>query len=188
MNTPAHAVLNLALLSRGGRPAAPVLAGAVTPDAPMLLFYVWERLVAGRPEMVIWSERYFLPGWQDFFDVFNSLPLALAGLGLALWRRSQTSALFFASVVLHGAADLPLHRDDAHRHFWPFSDWRFESPVSYWDPAYYGMVASAGEALVVLLGTLALWRRFPGRAARVTFVAVNLLYVAGNVARLAWVQ
>ena len=65
MNTPAHAVLNLVLLSRGARPAAPapVLFGALLPDLPMFLFYLWERLLVGLPEREIWSRAYYEPGW-----------------------------------------------------------------------------------------------------------------------------
>jgi len=37
-------------------------------------------------------------------------------------------------MALHALFDFPLHHDDGHRHFWPFSEFRFDSPVSYWDP------------------------------------------------------
>ena len=41
MNTPAHLMLNLAVIPRGRRQACgwAVLAGALLPDAPMVLFY-----------------------------------------------------------------------------------------------------------------------------------------------------
>jgi hypothetical protein len=179
VNTPAHAVVSLVLLGTGRDRvhAAPVLAGALTPDLPMFLFYLWERLVRGSAELQIWSEAYFRPAWQDFFDVFNSIPFALLGLGIALARRSRGTALFFSSVVLHCAFDLPLHREDAHRHFFPFSDWRFVSPVSYWDPAHHGALAALAEAVVVLAGSALLWSRHRGLAPRVALVAVNLLYL-----------
>ena len=64
-----------ALLSGGSRRAyaKPVLAGAVIPDLPMFAFYLWERLVSGASEQAIWGRLYFRPGWQDFFDGFNSI-------------------------------------------------------------------------------------------------------------------
>ena len=55
--------------------------------------------------------------------------------------------------------DLPLHNDDAHRHFFPFSDWRFSSPVSYWDPQHYGYWASLVEFSCVLLASIFLYLR-----------------------------
>ena len=39
--------------------------------------------------------------------------------------------------------------DDAHRHFYPLSDYRFISLVSYWDPRHYGTVAMPAELLTV---------------------------------------
>ena len=41
-------------------------------------------------------------------------------------------------MMLHAFGDLPVHHDDGHCHFFPFSEWRFASPVSYWDPHHYG--------------------------------------------------
>jgi hypothetical protein len=62
-------------------------------------------------------------------------------------------------MVLHVAADLPLHREDAHGHFYPFSDWHFESPISYWDPAHHGLVVGGLEVVGVIIGSLVLVRR-----------------------------
>ncbi|WP_419857635.1 hypothetical protein [Candidatus Palauibacter irciniicola] len=72
-------------------------------------------------------------------------------------------ALFVASMILHALGDLPLHREDAHRHFFPFSDWRFTSPVSYWDPDHYGGYAAIGEVLLVLAVSVFLFRAYRGR-------------------------
>ena len=61
-----------------------------------------------------------------------------------------------AAALLHLTFDLPFHHDDAHPHFWPFSDWRFTSPLSYWDPAHDGGVIALAEVglAVVLIGFL----------------------------------
>ena len=114
---------------------APVLAGAVAPDLPMFLFYAVEKLLLTTPERLIWSTRYFDAGWQDFFDVFNSLPLIGLALIVAVALRRRGLQLFFASMALHALCDLLLHHEDAHRHLFPFLDWRFASPISYWTPA-----------------------------------------------------
>jgi hypothetical protein len=66
---------------------------------------------------------------------------------------------FRQHLLLHVFGDLPLHHDDAHRHFFPFLDWRFRSPVSYWDPAHRGAWASLVEFTVVLAAALRMYRR-----------------------------
>jgi len=153
MNTPAHAIVNLLLFRKRAREthAVAIIAGALLPDAPMLVFYLWSRLM-GMSEHHIWREGYFDPGWQAVFDAFHSFPL----LGLAwllAWRaRMQVIMVFFASMLMHSLFDFPLHHNDAHRHFWPLSDFRFASPVSYWDPAYYGQWMAPLELIVVLAG------------------------------------
>ena len=55
MNTPAHSVVNLLVLARGGSPRAQlvVTAGALLPDAPMFVFYFVERVIRNTPESVI---------------------------------------------------------------------------------------------------------------------------------------
>ena len=85
MNTPAHAVLNLLVLGRRERPEllSPIALGALTPDLPMVWFYFREKVLCGTPEVVIWSESYFAPGWQRLFDLFNSLPLIALGAAVA---------------------------------------------------------------------------------------------------------
>ena len=185
MTTPGHAALNLLVLGRSERNALPVVLGAVAPDAPMLVFYIWERLVRGISEGRIWSERYFDPGWQVVFDIPSSIPLLALALGLVVLFGRRTAspglgpesgvasglrgglrtapALFVASMILHALGDLPLHREDAHRHFFPFSDWRFTSPVSYWDPEHYGGYAALAEVVLVLAVSVFLFRRYRGR-------------------------
>lgn len=180
MNTPAHVVLNaLALGHARWRPHwGAITAGALLPDLPMFGFYLYQRVWLGTAERAIWSARYFDPDWQTFFDVFNSLPLIALG-ALVAWRaRANTALVFFASMALHCLTDLPLHREDAHRHFFPLSSWRFESPVSYWDPAHHGLVFASLEALLVLVGGLALARFAPPRAWRVIGLVTAGLYVA----------
>jgi len=153
VNTPAHAIVNLLLFRKSAREthAIAIVAGALLPDAPMFLFYVWSRL-QGLSERAIWRDGYFDSGWQAVFDAFHSFPL----LGLAwllAWRaRMQAASIFFASMVMHSLFDFPLHHDDAHRHFWPLFDFRFASPLSYWDPAHYGQFIAPLELLLVVAG------------------------------------
>ncbi len=73
---------------------------------------------------------------------------------------------FFGAGLLHLAFDLPLHHEDARRHFWPISDAVFRSPVSYWDPRHYGHIAAPVEVMLCLALSVVLWRRFQGWFAR----------------------
>ncbi len=161
MNTPAHIILSAVVLGRGRTRAnwLAITAGAVLPDLPMFGFYLYQRFGLEQSERIIWSVVYFDPDWQQFFDLFNSLPLIAVGVSLALWRRSRAALAFFLSMALHVAGDLPLHREDAHGHFYPFSSWHFESPISYWDPAHYGLIVGSVEVVGVLVGSLFLIRR-----------------------------
>lgn len=204
MNTPAHVLLNLAVLStsrlardtaaeghanpeNSARAGIWITAGAVLPDAPMFLFFLWQRAVLGEPHSVIWSEAYFRDSWQLFFDLFNSIPLALLGLALSLWASRRRSmfrgwALLCASVLLHCVVDLLLHHDDAHAHFLPFSAWHFESPVSYWDPRHNGRIGGGAELIVVFLCSARLWRASHAFWPRALLASVCVLSVAGYAA------
>ncbi len=177
MNTPAHAVLNLLLLARDGshRQSAAVVTGAILPDLAIVVFYAW-HLLLGTPESEIWSREYFRPAWQAWIDAFNSIPLILLALPLCLHFRRYWLAALLASMLLHAAGDLPLHHDDAHRHFYPFSDWRFASPVSYWDPDYHGYWASLVEFVCVLAASIFLFLR--NAALRPWLAAIMAIYLA----------
>ncbi len=186
MNTPAHAALSLLLIGRAERDALPVAVGALAPDAPMIVFYAWERLVRGVPESVIWSERYFDPAWQTVFDIPHSIPILFFGIAAIFLVRRRAGAtkqgsrwrvavLFLASMLIHAFADLPLHREDAHRHFFPLSDWKFMSPVSYWDPSHFGGYAVIGEIIFVFAVTVYLYRRYEGRGRKIVG-ALGLIY------------
>ena len=86
--------------------------------------------------------------------------------------------IFFVSMATHCLADLPLHNDDAHRHFFPLSDWRFESPVSYWDPRHSGAYVAAAEIAMVLAGSIFLAVRYPQTWMRGLVGLVCASYVA----------
>ena len=183
MNTPSHLVLNLAVLGRdrGVRLGWCIAIGAVLPDVPLFGFYLYERLWIGAPEQTIWGELYFRPAWQAVFDIVHSIPLVLLGLIVALWLRRPGMALLCASMLLHAVCDLPLHTVDAHRHFYPLSDYRFVSPVSYWDPLAHGAAAALGELIVVMAASVLLARRTTSRAARGALLGLNALTACGYV-------
>ena len=83
---------------------------------------------------------------------------------------------FFLSMGIHCVCDLLVHREDAHRHFFPLSDFRFVSPVSYWDPRHHGDVFAVLEIGFVVVGCAVLARRFGSRVARALLGAVVATY------------
>ena len=81
----------------------------------------------------------------------------------------------FTSMLLHALGDLPLHHDDAHRHFFPFLDWRFSSPISYWNPDFHGHWVSLIEAIAVIAASVLLYLRNPCFRPWVVSIAVAYL-------------
>ncbi len=168
MNTPAHVVVNLLILGQKKRPKMtfPIVVGAILPDLPMVLFYLYQKVFRKMAEHSIWTQAYYEAGWQALFDLFNSLPLIVLGLVLAYRLGATRVAALFASMVLHILGDAFLHHDDAHRHLFPLSDWRFQSPVSYWDPKYFGNLIGPLEAVAVVVGCIIFARRFKSGTSR----------------------
>lgn len=177
MNTPAHVVFNLAILGRKARSqwSPLIIWGALIPDLAMFGFYLWLSLGTDMPQRQIWNEEYFRPFWQNIFDFFNSIPLALLGLGAMLYAKRTGIALLFASIVLHCLADLPVHHDDGHRHFWPLSHYRFESPISYWDSAHYGNIVGPLEQGLMLLASIYVFRQVRSRWSKGLLISANVL-------------
>ncbi len=184
MNTPAHAVIALLLVPNRRDDLwmfAAVVAGAVLPDAPMILFYGIQKLVLHTPETVMWSSAYHDPSWQTFFDLFNSIPLILMALLGAYAARMPRLMALTVSMLIHCLCDLPVHHDDGHRHFFPLSDFRFQSPVSYWDPAHYGNWFLIFEFTLVALGTLWLLFKATKTSIRIGYGVLGFSYLAFGV-------
>ncbi len=159
MNTPSHYILNLALLGKTIAPKSNVAitVGAILPDMPIFIFYLMAKLVYKLPEGKIWSETYYEPFWQNCVALFHSIPLAAIGVVVFYWLNWQPGIVLCISMMGHSLLDLPVHHDDAHRHFFPFSEYRFISPFSYWDTRHYGKtVAFIEMALVIGVNPIAM--------------------------------
>ncbi len=189
MNTPAHAIINLLLFKRSVRESYPyvIIFGAVLPDVSMFVFYIWAKL-KHLPEKEIWSEAYYLPNWQALFDSFHSFPLLLTAWCVAWRLNAKAWMVFFASMLLHSVFDFPVHHDDAHRHFYPLSEFRFSSPISYWDPEHYGLIVGGIEFLVMLIGGFWLFRVSLKRRLRMSVATVSGVYFMlwGAMMLLVW--
>jgi len=188
MNTQTHLLLASALFARPGRQNrlrnAAVISGALLPDAVIFVMFAWSKLI-GAPESEVWSTWYFNPPWLTAIDWMNSLPLfgvvLLVGLALpkdppGLNALSSVLLLFALAAITHLLGDLPLHVDDGHAHFVPLSEWRFVSPVSYWDPRHFGNIFSLLELALGLMLIVILWRRFTARLVRALLLFAVIAY------------
>ncbi len=187
MNTPSHLVINLLLLEGVAKKSSvsSVALGSVLPDLPVWLFYLHARLVRRLPQHMIWKKAWDDPVWRVYFDSAHSIPLIILAMAVAAWLQAPWWTWLFASMGLHALFDLPLHHDDAHRHFFPLSNWRFASPVSYWDVRYHGAIAARLEVLAVLLACIVLWQRHPSPAMRWLTGGIAGLYVLFSV--IVWI-
>ncbi len=186
MNTPSHAIVNLALLMNGRSEAVlPVIIGATLPDIPMFVMYFWAKRIRRQSEAKIWSETYWQPHWQQVVHLFHSIPLAAIAATLAHFLGWQWLKLVGLSAILHSLGDLPIHNHDAHRHFLPFSQYRFISPISYWDPRHHGRVVAWVERGLVLVISIYLFPHVDFWVVRFLLVALNLSYLTGHFYR--WV-
>lgn len=173
MNTPAHLVIGAAAFARPGRPGVTwaALAGGFLPDLSLFVMVAGAALL-GYPTQVIFGRLFYTDGWQAVFAVDNSFVLWGAALALALWRRSPWAVALTGAALLHLAADFPLHGQDARPMFWPLTDWKFLSPLSYWETARgAGWIAPLEKGLVAVL-TLWLLLRFRSWRARAGFAAL----------------
>ena len=194
MNTPTHALVALAVLGRAdNRPRNLwVLAGALIPDAVIFVWAPWQRWGVGRDWSAIWTQHYFDAPAQALIAPFNSVLIYGALLILGLWLAQKDTrrapwgtwmTVFSLAALLHIGLDAPVHSHDAYRHFWPVSDWRFYSPISYWETDLHAHWVSLIEAGLVLISAVILWRRFPKLWVKVILGLLVALTLLGTAAQ-----
>lgn len=190
MNTQTHILLAAALLTKPGRENRArnlsVLAGALVPDILIFVMFIWSKLI-GAPERQVWETWYFNPPWQTAIDAANSMPIYLLILVFGIiWMKSSVASastgvlvvVFALAAFSHLFGDIFLHVHDGHAHFWPFSEWRFVSPISYWNPQYFGNYVSLMEAIVTIFCAVILYRRFQLKWLHMVLLLSIAFYVA----------
>ncbi len=148
------------------------LIGSFAPDAPLIVMGIGSILVglaggdaatlggpAGeRPAQYLFETLFFHGMWVKFFHNFLHAPfivLAMIIIGYVAWNRGRkwgaTLFWFSLSCMFHTAIDITCHVKDGPLILFPF-DWetRFHSPISYWDPDYYGIQFTIFEQTLVL--------------------------------------
>lgn len=182
MQTQSHFLLTAAaitpLRSRGGRAfklvAAALLVGSILPDIPFFLltiagevYYRWLAPPPAAPsimEYLHFTLFYTHPLWIVSHNFFHSLLIDVALLltGLWAWKRRDSRwgmALFWlaASMLVHVTIDIFTHRSDGPLIWFPLNwEYRFPSPISYWEADYGGRTFAQFELAlnVVLVGYL----------------------------------
>ena len=181
LNTPSHALIGAALrkgyAKRWGVPLSAVLWGSVAPDIPLYLLSVGGGLyytqlmgMETRAAAELMFDDLFFNSvwWKGLHNLLHAPLVVLAGMGLT-WRAkgkrpSETGSSaqrlrhwlfwFFAACLVHTTIDILTHAMDGPLILFPLNwDLRFQSPISYWDPDYYGLQFTVFELTldVVLL-------------------------------------
>jgi len=184
MNTQSHAIINLFLLRKifgEKKHNIPyfhrlVVLGSILPDLPMALFFLIYTLL-GVSQETIWEELYFTEIWQAFFNMFNSIPLFLGVVLIAIIIKNKSVFVFGIATLMHFLGDMFLHQEDGYAHFFPFSNYKYHSPVSYWNPEYFGGIFSVFEIFLILVLSIPLWKGLKNKWARTLIALVNLFNI-----------
>jgi len=180
MNTPSHILLGVAAFGRAdnAKITTAALLGGLAPDLSLYLMSIWAMYVQGVSPNVVFDEYYFSREWMRVFAFDNSFILWGGVFAFGLRAKRGWLIAFAGAGLLHLATDFALHHDDARPHFWPLTDWVFQSPISYWDGRYYGNIVAPIELVMDFVLCVILWRRHLGRWARITVGAtVVVLFV-----------
>lgn len=176
MNTPAHLIFGMAVFGKPNRVdvTAAALLGALIPDLSLYLMAGWHLLVLGTSANEVFGVLYFSDAWQSIFRIDNSMVLWGIALVLGLMLRAPVMIALCGAVLLHLCLDFALHHDDGRAHFWPITNWIFQSPLSYWDGQHYGNIVGPVEMGLSCAACVWMWHRFTGAWTRGVIVVLGL--------------
>jgi len=128
--------------------------GSLAPDIPLYFLsfggiYYFRNVLGWEDKRVfshLFDDLYFKdPGWIALHNFLHSPTMLIILLALTLLLKSNRPQLarwlrfFFSACLLHSIVDILTHNDDGPVLFFPFNwDYRFSSPVSYWDRDHHG--------------------------------------------------
>ncbi len=164
METYAHSFFTWVLAKHGiraGRTAGISGAvGAALPDVPAFVAaaYYFDEFDSMPREQLL-DSMYFTGPFGATGSALHSI-VPVGGLLALYWvlrlgrfDGNRILLWFLLGWVGHTVVDFLTHVDDLRPLFWPLSDWRWASPVSYYNPRYYGrefMLVSHASMLVVM--------------------------------------
>lgn len=166
---------------RAVNPGTAFLLGSVLPDVPLFFltagYFVSRRVNAGAADEFLFGASfdalYFTnPWWIAAHNLFHAplLILLYAGVGYGLlrqtahpgWRKWGWPLIWLAAGCgLHGLIDIFTHVNDGPVLFFPLNwTYRFQAPISYWDPRHGGRIFGPIEHLFDLALLMYLGRRW----------------------------
>ena len=187
MNSPTHSLLALALLAKEGHTKRnwAIFIGSVIPDVAIYIWAPYQKFVNGVSGAEMWGKLYFEPPMQNLIASFNSGPIYMVLTMIGYAARSKLWGMFMmffgVAALIHMATDLPVHGHDAYKHFWPLSEWRFYSPISYYEADLHGAWVSLVEMLIAFVSIFILWKRFPKLWVKTVLGILAFLYITMQV-------
>lgn len=156
MNTPSHIILHLGIRKylEGKKILIPksFVFWALAPDIGLYLCVILyipisKYLLWNSTEytfMHMFDDLYFEhPLWIFAYNILHA-PLMLFSIFCIIYLFRNNLRKYYKIInwliiwcFIHTVFDIPLHHNDGPRIFYPFSDYRFMSPISYWDVNYY---------------------------------------------------
>ena len=133
--------------------------GAVVPDLPYVFLFAVAALRSGPSalaDLELWDSLWRNPliGGLHSFVPWGAMLLAT----LVLRRIRGPAKIFGPAIALvlgwgfHVMLDMLTHRSDGYPIVWPVSDYRFPTPISYWEAEYHGVAFSLiCDGLIALL-------------------------------------
>lgn len=179
MNTPTHMIIGAVFFAKRDQSKSLIaaFAGGLAPDLPMLIMVAYATRITDIPQQEVFGTLFFSSGWQEVFAIDHSFFVWGLLLTVGLLFRSFPTIAFAGSAMAHAAIDFLTHHSDARQQFWPFTDWVFNSPVSYWDPTYFGNIMGPIEALLVITSTLFIVIRLKRPWERVLTISIALVFL-----------
>ena len=180
MNTPAHLIFGAAAFGQPNHrlTLTAALLGGFAPDLSLYVMAGVSIFAMGIEPERVFNVLYYSDAWQQVFAIDNSFVLWGIAMALAIWKKSRVAIAFTGAALLHLLLDFPLHNHDARMHFWPITDWKFISPVSYWQGSRGGDIVGAIEISACAVLLVVLFRRFKAIGARITFALLALAEAA----------
>ncbi len=178
-----HTLFALAVLTKKETPLRNRAAflGSVIPDAFIYVVALGWTLFSAEPMSRLWDEVYFDPPMQSIASAFNSIPIyALLALLGYIYRRTKAGIIILflsLAALLHISMDLPVHAHDAYAHFWPITQWKFHSPISYWEPHLHAHWVGFIETAIALGAAWMIARRFEKTWITVLMLILAILYI-----------
>ncbi len=180
LNTPAHVIFAAAAFARphDRKRTFAAIAGALAPDMSLYVMAGVSLYILGISPQVVFDQLYFSDAWQQVFAIDNSFFVWGGLLAVAWWFGAKNWTIFAASALMHVALDFPLHHDDGRPHFWPVSDWVFESPISYWDRGAHASIVGPIEMGLCVLFCVILMLRYTSLRSRAVIASLGALQLA----------